>query len=220
MSSAVARLDQRLVRGEATREQILDAAAEVLRGQGGAATTTRAVAERAGVRLSLVHYHFGSKGGLLAELLGRENGRLLERQQRLYAGPEPLAEKWRTACAYLREDLRSGYARVLWELWAAGLADEELARRWRDAMGGWRMLLQNVAERWAAEHELELPLPARVLATLVANAFQGAEVEILAGVSEEEAPHLEALEACADLIEWFERSSSSAQASQRTSTKR
>jgi hypothetical protein len=48
-------------------------------------------------------------------------------------------------------------------------------------------------------------LPPRALATLVANAFQGAEVEMLAGVSEEQAPHLEALEACADLIEWFER---------------
>jgi len=205
VSSAAAKTDQRLVRGEATREQILDAATEVLSGQGGAATTTRAIAERAGVRLSLVYYHFGGKGGLLAELLDRENARLLERQKRLYAGPEPLAEKWRTACAYLGEDLRSGYARVLWELWAAGLADEELARRWRDAMAGWRTLVGDVAERWAAEHGLKLPLPAPALATLIANAFQGAEVEILAGVSEEEAPHLEALEACADLIEWFEQ---------------
>jgi AcrR family transcriptional regulator len=205
MSSVPERLDQRLVRGEATREQILDAAADVLRVEGSAATTTRAVAEQAGVRLSLVHYHFGGKGRLLAELLERENAKLLARQQALYAGPEPLAEKWRTACAYLREDLRSGYARILWELWATGLADETLAERWREAMAGWRALLEQVAERWAAERGLELPLPPRALATIVANVFQGAEVEILAGVSEREAPHLEAIEACADLIEWFER---------------
>ena len=205
MSSAAERVDQRLVRGEATRELILDAAAELLRGEGSAATTTRAVAERAGVRLSLVHYHFGGKGALLAELLARENAKLLARQQALYAGPEPLAEKWRTACRYLRQDMRSGYARVLWELWATGLADEELAQRWRESMADWRTLLEDVAQRWAAEHELELPLRPRALATLVANAFQGAEIEILAGVSEKEAPHLEALEACADLIEWFER---------------
>ena len=205
MSSAAERVDQRLVRGEATRELILDAAAELLRVEGSAATTTRAVAERAGVRLSLVHYHFGGKGALLAELLARENAKLLARQQALYAGPEPLAEKWRTACRYLREDMRSGYARVLWELWATGLADEELAQRWRESMADWRTLLEEVAERWAGEHELELPLRPRALATLVANAFQGAEIEILAGVSEKEAPHLEALEACADLIEWFER---------------
>ena len=205
MSSAAASPDRRVARGEATRELILDAAAEVLRAQGGAAATTRAVAERAGVRLSLVHYHFGGKGGLLAELLDRENARLLERQQGLYGGPGPLAEKWRKACAYFRGDVGSGYVRVLWELWSAGLADEELARRWRDAMAGWRALLTRVAEEWAAERGLELPLPAAALATLVANAFQGAEVEILAGVSEEEAPHLEALEACAVLIEAAER---------------
>ena len=202
MSSAI---DLRVARGEATREQILEAAGEVLRLHGGAATTTRAVAERAGVRLSLVHYHFGSRGGLLAALLERENARLVERQHALYAAPGPLAEKWRTACAYLREDVHSGYVRVLWELWAAGLADEDLARRWRDAMADWRTMLAQVAEDWAAEHDLQLPLPPRALATLVANAFQGAEVEILAGVSEDEAPHLEALRACADLIEWFER---------------
>jgi AcrR family transcriptional regulator len=203
MSSAV---DLRVARGEATRDQILVAAGEMLRLHGGAATTTRAVAERAGVRLSLVHYHFGSRGGLLAALLERENARLLKRQQALYAAPGPLAEKWRTACAYLGEDVRSGYVRVLWELWAAGLADEDLAARWREAMADWRRMLTQVAEAWAIEHELQLPLPPRALATLVANAFQGAEVEILAGVSEDEAPHLEALTACADLIEWFERS--------------
>ena len=207
MSSPVEKPDLRVARGEATREQILEAAGEVLRAEGGAATTTRAVAQRAGVQLSLVHYHFGSRGGLLAALLERENARLLPRQRALYASPEPLADKWRTACAYLRDDLRSGYVRVLWELWAAGLADEELARRWRDAMAGWRTLLEQVAAGWAAEHELKLPLSPRALATLVANAFQGAEVEILAGVSEEEAPHLEALEACASLIEWFEKAS-------------
>ena len=215
MSRAIAKLDLRVVRGEATREQILEAAGEVLRVQGGAATTTRAVAERAGVRLSLVHYHFGSRGGLFAALLERENARLLERQRALYAGPEPLADKWRTACAYLREDMRSGYVRVLWELWAAGLADEELARRWREAMAGWRSMLEQVAESWAAEHDLELPLSPRALATLVANAFQGAEVENLAGVSEEEAPHLEALEACAQLIEWFQLSSRRVEAGRR-----
>jgi AcrR family transcriptional regulator len=201
----VSSLDQRVARGEATRILILDAAREVLGESGFAATTTRAVAERAGVQFSLVHYHFGGKRQLLAAVLARENERLLARQQALYAGPEPLAEKWRTACAYLREDLRSGYVRILWELWAAGLADEELARRWREQMGGWRGLLEDVAVRWADETGVELPLSPRAIATLVANAFQGAEVEILAGVGEEDAPHYEALEACAGLIERLER---------------
>ncbi len=210
MSSPEKSLDQRVARGDATRAQILEAARDVLRERGVAATTTRAVAEGAGVRLSLVHYHFGGMRRLLAAVLAHENEQLLARQRALYAGPEPLAEKWRTACTYLREDVRSGYVRILWELWAAGLADEELASRWREAIAGWRTLIESVAARWAAELELDLPVSPRVLATLVGNLFEGAEVEILAGVSEEEAPHLEALEACATLIERAERGSQAA----------
>jgi AcrR family transcriptional regulator len=205
MSSPAERLDLRRVRGDDTRLQILAAARDVLAEHGAAATTTRSIAERAGVQLSLVHYHFGGKQQLLAAVLDVENERLLERQRRLFAGPEPLAEKWRSACAYLREDLGSGYVRILWELWAAGLGDATLAARWREVIAGWRELLTRAAEEWTVQHGLDLPIPPRALATLVANAFEGAEVEILAGFSEEEAPHHEALESVAALIEWVER---------------
>jgi len=204
MSSPAKNADQRVARGDATRSQIVAAARHVLAADGYSGTSTRAVAERAGVQLSLVHYHFGGKSGLLTAVLEAENARLLERQQKLFAGPEPLAEKWRTACKYLQEDLRSGYVRILWELWAAGLTDAELARLWRDAMAGWRLLLEKVVEQWAADRAIVLPMPPSEIATLVGNAFQGAEVEILAGVSEDEAPHLEALEAVAGLIEHLE----------------
>lgn len=193
-------LDGRAVRGQATRLRIVDAARDVLIERGYADTSTRAVAEQAGVQLSLVHYHFGSKQQLLVAVLERENERLLERQQRLYAEPGPLADKWRTACDYLDDDLRSGYVRVLWELWVAGLANDELAERWRVTMGGWRDLLESVFEAWASELDVELPLSPRVLASLVANVFQGIEIELLAGVTEEEAPHREALEGLGRLI--------------------
>ena len=204
MSSAPKSADQRVARGDATRNQILESAREVLAADGYSGASTRAVAERAGVQLSLVHYHFGGKQGLLAAVLAHENEQLLARQQKLYAKDEPLAEKWRTACAYLRRDLRSGYVRILWELWAAGLTDPDLARRWREAMGEWRSLLEGVVERWAAETNVRLPMSPAAVVTLVANAFQGAEVEILAGVSEREAPHFAALEAVAGLIERLE----------------
>jgi AcrR family transcriptional regulator len=193
-------LDGRAVRGQATRLRIIDAARDALVERGYADTSTRAVAEQAGVQLSLVHYHFGSKQQLLVAVLERENERLLERQQRLYAEPGPLADKWRTACDYLDDDLRSGYVRVLWELWVAGLANDELAERWRVTMGGWRDLLESVFEAWAGELKVELPLSPRVLASLVANVFQGIEIELLAGVTEEEAPHREALEGLGRLI--------------------
>jgi AcrR family transcriptional regulator len=200
--------DRRSVRGDATKELILEAARESLREQGYSGTSIRAVAERAGVQLSLVHYHFGSKQSVLVAVLERENEKLLERQQALFTGPGPLSAKWRAACRFLEDDLESGYVRILWELWAAGLADEELAARWRDATAGWRRLMAEVVEEWSREVGLELPISATAVATLVANLFQGLEVEILAGVSEDEAPHLEVLEAVAQLIERIESDAS------------
>jgi AcrR family transcriptional regulator len=195
--------DRRSVRGDATKELILEAARESLREQGYSATSIRAVAERAGVQLSLVHYHFGSKLAMLVAVLEHENAKLLERQQALFAGPELLSAKWRAACRFLEDDLESGYVRILWELWAAGLPTSGSAR-WRDARRWLAPADGRGLQEWSREMELELPISAAAVATLVANLFQGLEVEILAGVSEAEAPHLEVLEAVAQLIEGVE----------------
>jgi AcrR family transcriptional regulator len=211
----VASPDGRAVRGEATRRRIVDAARDVLLERGHAAASTRAVADEAGVRLSLVHYHFGGKQGLLLEVLQRENELLLQRQQRLYADPGPLADKWRVACDFLDEDVRSGYVRVLWELWAAGLADEELAAGWRAAMAGWRSLLESVFTSWSRDIGLELPLSPRAVATLIGNLFEGIEIELLAGVPPEEAPHREVLDAIGELIARAERAPADAPRSTR-----
>ncbi|MGZ6707333.1 MAG: TetR family transcriptional regulator C-terminal domain-containing protein, partial [Solirubrobacteraceae bacterium] len=99
------------------------------------------------------------------------------------------------------EDVRSGYVRVLWELWAAGLADEDLAAGWRAAMGGWRSLLESVFAAWAGDLGVELPISPRAVATLISNLFEGIEIELLAGVPPQEAPHREVLEAIGVLIE-------------------
>jgi hypothetical protein len=68
--------------------------------------------------------------------------------------------------------------------------------------------MAEVVEEWSHEMGLELPISAAAVATLFANLFQGLEVEILAGVSEAESPHLEVLEAVAQLIERVEAGAS------------
>jgi AcrR family transcriptional regulator len=194
MSSEV---DGRSARGQATRQRIVEAARDVLVAHGHGGASTRAVAEAAAVHLSQVHYHFGGRQGLLVEVLRQENDALLERQRELYAAPGPLSDKWRVACDLLDSDLESGYVRVLWELWAAGLTDPELAAGWRGAMTGWRDLLGSVFAAWAEELDVELPLRPHALATMVGNIFEGIEIELLAGV---EAPHREVLDAIGELI--------------------
>ncbi|MDT5012411.1 MAG: hypothetical protein QOH57_4028 [Mycobacterium sp.] len=55
--------------GVAPREQILDAAAALFVERGFAATSTRMIAERVGVRQASLYYHFSGKDELLIELL-------------------------------------------------------------------------------------------------------------------------------------------------------
>jgi AcrR family transcriptional regulator len=55
--------------GVAPREEILDAAAGLFVSQGLAATTTRQIAERVGIRQASLYYHFAGKDEILLELL-------------------------------------------------------------------------------------------------------------------------------------------------------
>ena len=60
-----------------TAAAILDAARRCLLAEGYAAMSLRKVATEAGVPLSQVSYHFGSKSGLVLALLDMENRRRL-----------------------------------------------------------------------------------------------------------------------------------------------
>lgn len=54
-------------RGQETRSRLLDAAAQLIVEEGWGAVTTRKVAERAGLRPGLVHYHFDTVTDLLTD---------------------------------------------------------------------------------------------------------------------------------------------------------
>ncbi|MGE0434424.1 MAG: TetR/AcrR family transcriptional regulator [Planctomycetota bacterium] len=75
-----------------TRDHILDAAEALLARHGYAAASLRQVTTAAGVNLAAVHYHFGSKEGLLRALFERRLGPINEiRLQRLAAAEEKAA---------------------------------------------------------------------------------------------------------------------------------
>ena len=74
--------------------------------------------------LSQIHYHFGSKQGMVLALFEYLNAQLLDRQNALFGDPTlKLSEQWDRACDYLDDDIASGYVRVLQELIAASWAD-------------------------------------------------------------------------------------------------
>lgn len=184
-----------------TSTTLLEAAKKILRQNGYAGLSTRDVAAAAGVPLSQIHYHFGSKQGLLLALFKYQNAQLLDRQNALFGNTSlKVSEQWDKACDYLDEDISSGYVRVLQELSAAGWSDAEVAKVVRDAIKGWIDLIVGVAKR--AEHELGGlgPFSAEEVAALVANAFIGAESHYLLGLERRGVPVRQSLRRFGDLI--------------------
>jgi AcrR family transcriptional regulator len=190
--------DTRLVIVEAARTRLLD--------DGHAGLSTRKVAETAGVPLSQVHYHFGSKQGLLLAVLAEENRRRLERQARMYSSERPLWQRYEQACDFLEDDLDSGYVRVLQEMIAEGWANEGIAEAVRELLGGWYELLFGVAEQAEARYGPLGPFTAREAATLIGNAFLGSEALILLGFDRDDLPVRTALRRIGVLIRQLEES--------------
>lgn len=79
------RAEQRPESGLSAREELLAAAAELFTVRGYAATSTRAVAERAGMRQATMYHYFSGKEDLLAELLEGTVTPSLELARRLLA---------------------------------------------------------------------------------------------------------------------------------------
>lgn len=187
-----------------TKVQILRAARLQLLAHGFAGLSTRKVAEAAGIHLSQIHYHFGSKHKLILEVLRVENERLLERQAEMFGSDDPLWRQWEDACDYLEEDLASGYVRVLNEIIAAGWSDEELAGAVRKHLVDWFDLLTSVATRVQESFGGFGPFTAREVASLAGLSFLGAETVILLGTREDVIPARAALRKLAPVIRGLE----------------
>jgi AcrR family transcriptional regulator len=203
-SATNARVESRLERRDRvatdTRTAIVDAARSSILADGYAALSTRRVAEIAGVPLSQIHYHFGSKRQLILAVLAAENDRLLDRQAAMYDEPEPLWVRWNRACDFLDVDLQSGYVRILQEMIAAGWSDPEVAASVRDMMAGWYELLGEVARREAERGTNLSPFTPEEVGALMGLPFVGAEEMILLGLSEKVLPARSALRKVGELL--------------------
>lgn len=192
-----------------TRTTIVEAAYEVLRQRGIAGISTREVASAAGVPLSQIHYHFGSKRGLILAIFEHGNAQLLGRQERMYADPSlSLADQWDMACTYLDEDLASGYVRTLMELWAWGWSDPEVAKVAREAIQGWHDLIVASARRAEEKFGTIEPFSAKSLGALIGSSFIGAEAYLLLDFDPDHVPIRQALADVGALIRQLERTRS------------
>lgn len=186
------------------RGALLQAAETCLRAHGYTGLSTRRVAEAAGMPLSQIHYHFGSKDALVLALLDWQNRRLLERQAATFAEDLPLWRRWEKACDYLDDDLASGYVRVLQEMIAAGWSNPDIGAAVRTFLRGWYELLTGLAreagERFGGLGALEPD----DLASLIGTAFLGGEAMLLLGFEDEGMPVRRALRRLGPMIRRLE----------------
>ena len=192
-----------------TSTMVLEAAKKVLRQNGYSKLSTRDVAAVAGVPLSQIHYHFGSKQGMVLALFEYLNAQLLDRQASLFGDTSlKLSEQWDRACDYLDDDIASGYVRVLQELIAASWADAPVAKVIRAGIMGWLGLIIGLSQRAEREFGGLGPFSAEEVAALIANAFIGAESHYLLGLEKRGMPVRQALRRFGDLIRIGEGNSS------------
>jgi AcrR family transcriptional regulator len=188
-----------------TSTVMLEAAKKVLRQNGYAKLSTRDVAAAAGVPLSQIHYHFGSKQGMVLALFEHLNSQLLDRQDAMFHDRTlKLSQQWELACDYLDEDIASGYVRVLQELIAASWADGPVAKVIQAGLLGWFKLLVELARRAEREFGGLGPFKADEVAALVGAAFVGAESQYLLGLEKKGIPFRQSLRRFGDLIRMME----------------
>jgi len=193
-----------MVAEQDTRLRILTAAKGVLMDAGYANLSTRAIAEAAGVPLSQIHYHFGSKQKLMLAVLDTENRARLARQEAMFESDKPLWEQWLQACDFFDDDLESGYVRVLMEMTAAGWSNPEIAEAVSAQVQGWFDLLAEVAKRAAERFGLLSPFTPEELAALAGLPFLGAEAVILLGLDDSKIAGRPALRKIGELLRAIE----------------
>lgn len=187
-----------------TKNDILFAAKAALMETGYAGLSTRRVAEAAGVPLSQIHYHFGSRHNLVLALLEWENQRLIDRQSGMFRSDMPLWKQWEQACDYLEDDLASGYVRLLQEMTAAGWTDADLANAVRKILASWFDLLTDTAAEAEQRFGNLGPFTPAEIAVLAGVAFLGAEELILLGFEENDLPARGALRRVGAMLRAFE----------------
>jgi hypothetical protein len=101
----------------------------------------------------------------------------------MYDGPGTFLAKWRTAMAFLDEDIRMGYPKLMFELSALAWNDASLATAIAEMNAQWRAVLTRAVRSALDEYGLdEAQFPVEAVVSLIATFNLGIEAERLVGV--------------------------------------
>ncbi|WP_017603938.1 TetR/AcrR family transcriptional regulator [Nocardiopsis alkaliphila] len=158
---------------EETKERLLTAAGEVLREEGYAGASARAIATRAEANSALVFYHFGGVDQLLLATLDRSSAERMSMYEELAAPARTLEELVEVATRIYRTDLERGYITEFSELVAAAVTKPELREEIRRRSEPWIDFIAGQWERVVGGSALGRLLPAREVAYAAITYYLG-----------------------------------------------
>ncbi|PSR22141.1 MAG: hypothetical protein C7B45_07900 [Sulfobacillus acidophilus] len=125
-------------RGQATRSHIVDMAYQLCAEEGIRALRTRAVAVRAQVNVSTLHYYFPTKHDLLLAVLEGLLARFREKAPHVATLSQELAEAVNSATR------NPAMLAVWYDFWNLSRTDAEVHEMLRDHLEGWRRRLADL----------------------------------------------------------------------------
>lgn len=151
-----------------TRAAILDATEALMREEGYAAVTSRRIAERAGLKSQLVHYHFGTMDELFQEAFRRNERLYFERAMQLLRAKNPLRLMWKEQKSTEGMDIVAEYVAAANH---RKVLQGELVQSW----ARFRMLNTTAVAKYFADNEIDpgrfSPEVIAFLITAVSNAL-------------------------------------------------
>ena len=163
-------------RDPARRERLVEAAEELLKTSGYAATTTRAIAARADCNVGLISYYFGGLNNLLLEVLDRSSAARLERYRTATADATTLKRLRRHSRELYREDCETGHATLLAQMVVGGLIDRDLGPQVAQRVQPWVAFTEATLRRAIPTAALRRAMPVTEVAYATVALFLGLEI--------------------------------------------
>lgn len=159
-----------------TREKLLEATLQVIRQQGIAKVSARAIATEAGVNQALVFYHFGSVDDLLAQACEHGARQRVEQHGPALAEVTDLAGLVALARDVHAQEQAAGHVALLGQLLAGAPSHPALGPATAAGLELWTDAVREVLERLLGAGPLAAFVDVPGLARLVSASFVGLEL--------------------------------------------
>jgi AcrR family transcriptional regulator len=166
----------RSTRGEATRQQLIEAAIATLRDHGYAGASARVIADKAGVNQGLIFYHFDSVTGLLVAALDAVSAARQARYGAAVSGVDSPAGLAAVASSIFREDLDAGYVAVLVAMISGAATTPGLGEEVATRIAPWTEFARDAIAGVLADSPMTTLLPLESVGFAVVALYLGMEM--------------------------------------------